>query len=202
MRNKARRWIALLMVLALCLSLLPASALAATAANGSSLTELGTGSYAVTLKNDCDVAVKYSVTAGEATDTVTLAGNESLTLRGDAGESYSVTWQGGAELTCSQPDQTTKSGTFGQAPAGYDGFDGADGKGYSPDQVSNAPLTGVTRYTDYQHPVDFYYVDLNVLEGYSKRDFIITHYYYENVSVSPVVTYGASLAVAKPAARL
>ena len=45
MRNKARRWIALLMVLALCLSLLPASALAATAANGSSLTELGTGSY-------------------------------------------------------------------------------------------------------------------------------------------------------------
>lgn len=29
------------MVLALCLSLLPASALAATAANGSSLTELG-----------------------------------------------------------------------------------------------------------------------------------------------------------------
>lgn len=165
MRNKARRWIALLMVLALCLSLLPASALAATAANGSSLTELGTGSYAVTLKNDCDVAVNYSVTAGEVTDTVTLAGNESLTLRGDAGESYSVTWQGGAELTCSQPDQTTKSGTFGQAPAGYDGFDGYDGNAYTTAEVSNATLTCAKNGLTYTP--NFYYVKNSIITFYS-----------------------------------
>lgn len=165
MRNKARRWIALLMVLALCLSLLPASALAATAANGSSLTELGTGSYAVTLKNDCEAAVKYSVTAGEATDTVTLAGNESLTLRGDASESYSVTWQGGAELTCSQPDQTTKSGTFGQAPAGYDGFDGYDGNAYTAAEVSNATLTCAKNGLTYTP--NFYYVKNSIITFYS-----------------------------------
>lgn len=169
MRNKARRWIALLMVLALCLSLLPASALAATAANGSSLTELGTGSYAVTLKNDCEAAVKYSVTAGEATDTVTLAGNESLTLRGDAGESYSVTWQGGAELTCSQPDQTTKSGTFGQAPAGYDGFDGYDGNAYTAAEVSNDKLTDNTRGTGISSDVTFYYVTASIIPFYTDK---------------------------------
>lgn len=167
MRNKAKRWIALFMVLALCLSLLPASALAATAANGSSLTELGTGSYAVTLKNDCDAAVKYSVTAGETTDTVTLAGNESLTLRGDAGESYSVTWQGGAELTCSQPDQTTKSGTFGQAPAGYDGFDGYDGKAYTTAEVSNELL--ICEHNGLSYGPDFYYVVESVISFYSGR---------------------------------
>ena len=169
MRNKARRWIALLMVLALCLSLLPASALAATAANGSSLTELGTGSYAVTLKNDCEAAVKYSVTAGEATDTVTLAGNESLTLRGDASESYSVTWQGGAELTCSQPDQTTKSGTFGQAPAGYDGFDGYDGNAYTAAEVSNDKLTDNTRGTGISSDVTFYYVTASIIPFYTDK---------------------------------
>lgn len=155
------------MVLALCLSLLPASALAATAANGSSLTELGTGSYAVTLKNDCEAAVKYSVTAGEATDTVTLAGNESLTLRGDAGESYSVTWQGGAELTCSQPDQTTKSGTFGQAPAGYDGFDGYDGNAYTAAEVSNELL--ICEHNGLSYGPDFYYVVESVISFYSGR---------------------------------
>lgn len=177
MRNKARRWIALLMVLALCLSLLPASALAATAANGSSLTELGTGSYAVTLKNDCEAAVKYSVTAGEATDTVTLAGNESLTLRGDAGESYSVTWQGGAELTCSQPDQTTKSGTFGQAPAGYDGFDGYDGNAYTAAEVSNAQLKSA--HFGYTYDVNFYYVSGKLVTYYSvNKDILgVTNYY-------------------------
>ena len=80
------------MVLALCLSLLPASALAATAANGSSLTELGTGSYAVTLKNDCDAAVKYSIVLGDsAAQEVTLAANESLPLKGDKGTAYSIT---------------------------------------------------------------------------------------------------------------
>ncbi len=157
------------MVLALCLSLLPASALAATAANGSSLTELGTGSYAVTLKNDCEAAVKYSVTAGEATDTVTLAGNESLTLRGDAGESYSVTWQGGAELTCSQPDQTTKSGTFGQAPAGYDGFDGYDGNAYTAAEVSNDKLTDNTRGTGISSDVTFYYVTASIIPFYTDK---------------------------------
>ena len=183
MRNKARRWIALLMVLALCLSLLPASALAATAANGSSLTELGTGSYAVTLKNDCEAAVKYSVTAGEATDTVTLAGNESLTLRGDAGESYSVTWQGGAELTCSQPDQTTKSGTFGQAPAGYDGFVDANGKERTADEVSNEPLKFITRYPDYSYNVNFYYTDVVTYESWSETTALIfTTTYYKNVT--------------------
>lgn len=157
------------MVLALCLSLLPASALAATAANGSSLTELGTGSYAVTLKNDCEAAVKYSVTAGEATDTVTLAGNESLTLRGDASESYSVTWQGGAELTCSQPDQTTKSGTFGQAPAGYDGFDGYDGNAYTAAEVSNDKLTDNTRGTGISSDVTFYYVTASIIPFYTDK---------------------------------
>lgn len=194
MRNKARRWIALLMVLALCLSLLPASALAATAANGSSLTELGTGSYAVTLKNDCEAAVKYSVTAGEATDTVTLAGNESLTLRGDAGESYSVTWQGGAELTCSQPDQTTKSGTFGQAPAGYDGFDGYDGNAYTTAEVSNDKLTDNTRGTGISSDVTFYYVTSSLTPFYTdKTDWYtigfsywneLTHERYGNMTTS------------------
>ena len=167
MRNKARRWIALLMVLALCLSLLPASALAATTASGSTVTELGSGDYTVTLKNDCEAAVKYSVTAGEATDTVTLAGNESLTLRGDAGESYSVTWQGGAELTCSQPDQTTKSGTFGQAPAGYDGFDGYDGNAYTAAEVSNELL--ICEHNGLSYGPDFYYVVESVISFYSGR---------------------------------
>ena len=171
------------MVLALCLSLLPASALAATAANGSSLTELGTGSYTVTLKNDCDVAVNYSVTAGEASDTVTLAGNESLTLRGDAGEAYSVTWLGGAELTCSQPDQTIKSGTFGQAPAGYDGFVDANGKERTADEVSNEPLKFITRYPDYSYNVNFYYTDVVTYESWSETTALIfTTTYYKNVT--------------------
>lgn len=116
MRNKARRWIALLMVLALCLSLLPASALAATAANGSSLTELGTGSYAVTLKNDCEAAVKYSIVLGDsAAQEVTLAANESLPLKGDKGTAYSITWVEGSDpnYIYEAPDQKTLTGTIG-----------------------------------------------------------------------------------------
>ncbi len=116
MRNKAKRWIALFMVLALCLSLLPASALAATAANGSSLTELGTGSYAVTLKNDCDAAVKYSIVLGDsAAQEVTLAANESLPLKGDKGTAYSITWVEGSDpnYIYEAPDQKTLTGTIG-----------------------------------------------------------------------------------------
>ena len=104
------------MVLALCLSLLPASALAATAANGSSLTELGTGSYAVTLKNDCEAAVKYSIILGDsAAQEVTLAANESLPLKGDKGTAYSITWVEGSDpnYIYEAPDQKTLTGTIG-----------------------------------------------------------------------------------------
>ena len=99
------------MVLALCLSLLPASALAATAANGSSLTEL-----AVTLKNDCDAAVKYSIVLGNsAAQEVTLAANESLPLKGDKGTAYSITWVEGSDpnYIYEAPDQKTLTGTIG-----------------------------------------------------------------------------------------
>lgn len=99
------------MVLALCLSLLPASALAATAANGSSLTEL-----AVTLKNDCDAAVKYSIVLGDsAAQEVTLAANESLPLKGDKGTAYSITWVEGSDpnYIYEAPDQKTLTGTIG-----------------------------------------------------------------------------------------
>lgn len=183
----------MLMVLAMCLSLLPASTLAATLSDGSTTNTLGTGAYSITLKNDCDAAVKYSVTLNGTTTEVTLNGGENLTLKGDAGQAYSVTWEEGAseDYSYTTPDQVTKTGTFGQDAALYDGFDAADGKEYSLDQVSNAPLTGVTRFTNYRHPVDFYYVDLNVLEGYSRGLGLIQRYYYENVSVTPVEQVGS-----------
>lgn len=103
------------MVLALCLSLLPASALAATTESGS-VPELGTGDYVVTLKNDCDAAVKYSIVLGDsAAQEVTLAANESLPLKGDAGTSYTVTWMEGvdSEYVYTEPTEKTVSGTFG-----------------------------------------------------------------------------------------
>ena len=159
----------MLMVLAMCLSLLPASTLAATLSDGSTTNTLGTGAYSITLKNDCDAAVKYSVTLNGTTTEVTLNGGENLTLRGNAGEAYSVTWKEGAseDYSYTTPDQATKTGTFGQAASGYDGFDGYDGNAYTTDQVSNTTMTcqenGLT-YTP-----DFYYVTSSVTDFYSSR---------------------------------
>lgn len=159
----------MLMVLAMCLSLLPASTLAATLSDGSTTNTLGTGAYSITLKNDCDAAVKYSVTLNGTTTEVTLNGGENLTLRGNAGEAYSVTWKEGAseDYSYTTPDQATRTGTFGQAASGYDGFDGYDGNAYTTDQVSNATMTcqenGLT-YTP-----DFYYVTSSVTDFYSSR---------------------------------
>lgn len=161
----------MLMVLAMCLSLLPASTLAATLSDGSTTNTLGTGAYSITLKNDCDAAVKYSVTLNGTTTEVTLNGGENLTLKGDAGQAYSVTWKEGASegYSYTTPDQVTKSGTFGQAASGYDGFDGYDGKQYSTSEVTNTPLVDNTRDTGITSEVNFYYVIDSVIPFYTDK---------------------------------
>lgn len=101
----------MLMVLAMCLSLLPASTLAA----GKSI---GTGSASTTLTNDCDAAVKYSITLGSsAPQEVTLGANESLTMKGNLGDNYSVTWVEGADsnyVYTEEPANKILTGTIGQ----------------------------------------------------------------------------------------
>ena len=159
------------MVLAMCLSLLPASTLAATLSNGNKVTELGTGSYSITLKNDCEAAVKYSVTLNGTTTEVTLNGDENLTLKGNANETYSVTWLGGAseDYSYTEPETKEKSGRFWQAANLYDGFDGADGKTYSNTQASNATLT--CNHNGLTYSPDFYYltgVEGSVITFYSE----------------------------------
>lgn len=179
MVHQAKRWLATLMALVMCLTLLPVSTLAATLSDGSTVTELGNGSYAITLKNDCSESVQYAITAGEVTETVTLAGYEDLTLKGDVGESYSVTWQGGANL--SAPAQAVKSGTFGQADTSlYDGFDGADGNPYTALEVSNDQLK--SSHYGYTYDVNFYYVTdkLKTYYSYPNNKYITTKYTYEN----------------------
>lgn len=175
MARKVKQWIAMLMVLAMCLSLLPMSTLAATLSDGSAVTTLGTGAYSITLKNNCSESVQYSVTAGEVSNTVTLEGYETLTLNGDAGESYSVTWQGGANL--STPTETTKAGTFGQADTSlYDGFDGYDGNSYTAAEVSNAAMH--CNYYNYDWTPNFYYVTGSVVAFYSTGSNAISGYTY------------------------
>lgn len=160
----------MLMVLAMCLSLLPASTLAATL-NGTTVTELGTGAYSITLKNDCDAAVKYSVTLNGTTTEVTLNGGDNLTLRGNADDTYSVKWEGGAseDYSYTEPETKEKSGRFWQAASLYDGFDGADGKTYSNTQASNATLT--CSHNGLTYSPDFYYltgVEGSVITFYSE----------------------------------
>lgn len=159
------------MVLAMCLSLLPASTLAATLSDGNTTDTLGNGAYSITLKNDCAAAVKYSVTLNGTTTEVTLNGGENLTLKGDAGQAYSVTWKEGASegYSYTTPDQVTKSGTFGQAASGYDGFDGYDGKQYSTSEVTNTPLVDNTRNTGITSEVNFYYVIDSVIPFYTDK---------------------------------
>lgn len=161
----------MLMVLAMCLSLLPASTLAATLSDGSTTNTLGTGAYSITLKNDCAAAVKYSVTLNGTTTEVTLNGGENLTLRGDAGQAYSVTWEEGAseDYSYTTPDQVTKTGTFGQTATAYDGFDGYDGKQYSTSEVTNTPLVDNTRDTGITSEVNFYYVIDSVIPFYTDK---------------------------------
>lgn len=116
MKSKGKQWLAGLLTLAMCLSMLPASALAATTTEGDTVTELGSGDYTVTLKNDCNAAVKYSVTLGDsAAQEVTLDANETLPLKGDEGTTYSVTWLEGAdsEYDYTAPEEKTVDGTFG-----------------------------------------------------------------------------------------
>lgn len=107
----------MLMVLAMCLSLLPASTLAATKPDGSTVTELGTGSASTTLTNDCDAAVKYSITLGNSeAQEVILEANETLTMKGDPGTSYTVEWVEGTDsnyVYTEEPDQKTLTGTIG-----------------------------------------------------------------------------------------
>lgn len=169
MRNKARRWIALLMVLALCLSLLPASALAATAANGSTVTELGSGDYTVTLKNDCEAAVKYSVTLGNsAAQEVTLGANESLPLKGDNGTSYTVTWMEGAdsEYVYTEPTEKTVSGTFGSVTTTRYYYKNTQNGGECTNEVANT-ITYLGQTTDtYQNA--YYDVDSLIIFERSK----------------------------------
>lgn len=161
----------MLMVLAMCLSLLPASTLAATLSDGSTTNTLGNGAYSITLKNDCAAAVKYSVTLNGAENEVTLNGGETLTLKGNANETYSVTWLGGAseDYSYTEPETKEKSGRFWQAANLYDGFDGADGKTYSNTQASNATLT--CNHNGLTYSPDFYYltgVEGSVITFYSE----------------------------------
>ena len=174
MVHQAKRWIAMLMALVMCLTLLPLSILAATLSTGQTVTSVGTGAYSITLKNDCSEAVQYDVTAGEVRQTITVDGYGELTLKGDAGEQYSVTWQGGANLTA--PAQTVKSGIFGQAATGYDGFDGADGKSYTAAEVSNAALH--CNHYNYDWTPSFYYVTSSVIPFYSTGSNAISGYTY------------------------
>lgn len=161
----------MLMVLAMCLSLLPASTLAATLSDGNTTDTLGNGAYSITLKNDCAAAVKYSVTLNGTTTEVTLNGGETLTLKGNANETYSVTWLGGAseDYSYTEPETKEKSGRFWQAANLYDGFDGADGKTYSNTQASNATLT--CNHNGLTYSPDFYYltgVEGSVITFYSE----------------------------------
>ena len=183
----------MLMVLAMCLSLLPASTLAATLSDGSTTNTLGNGAYSITLKNDCAAAVKYSVTLNGTTTEVTLNGGENLTLRGDAGQAYSVTWEEGAseDYSYTTPDPVTKTGTFGQTATAYDGFDGYDGKTYTTDQVSNEALH--CDYYNFNWTPDFYYVKDTVISTYSRQ--VGLYYYYD--SNDNVIGYGASRSSAR-----
>lgn len=183
----------MLMVLAMCLSLLPASTLAATLSDGNTTDTLGNGAYSITLKNDCAAAVKYSVTLNGTTTEVTLNGGENLTLRGDAGQDYSVTWKEGAseDYSYTTPDQATRTGTFGQAASGYDGFDGYDGNAYTTDQVSNEALH--CDYYNFNWTPDFYYVKDTVISTYSRQ--VGLYYYYD--SNDNVIGYGASRSSAR-----
>lgn len=174
MAKKAKQWLAGLMTLAMCLSMLPVSAFAAEPADGTTISEIGAGSYSVTLKNSADAAVQYAVTAGEEMQTVTVGARATLTLKGDAGETYSVTWQGGEGLTA--PAETTKTGAFGQDASLYDGFDGADGNAYTTAQVSNAALH--CNYYNYDWTPDFYYVTSSVISFYSTGSNAISGYTY------------------------
>lgn len=100
----------MLMVLAMCLSLLPASTLAAG-------TTIGTGNASTTLTNDCDAAVKYSITLDGETTEVTLDGHDTLTMKGDKGDPYTVEWVEGADsnyVYTEEPANKTLTGTIGE----------------------------------------------------------------------------------------
>lgn len=107
----------MLMALVMCLTLLPVSAIAATMPDGSTVTQLGTGSASTTLTNDCDAAVKYSIILGSsAPQEVILDAHESLAMKGNLGDNYAVTWLEGADsnyVYTKEPDQKTLTGTIG-----------------------------------------------------------------------------------------
>ncbi len=111
MGKQAKRWLSSLLAGALCLSLLPASALAATG-EGSAARD---GDATLTVYNDCDGAVNYTVVIGGESKDVTIQANDSMEFYGDNGETYTVTWVSGADSDYFyvEPDEKTVTGTVG-----------------------------------------------------------------------------------------
>lgn len=128
----------MLMVLAMCLSLLPASTLAAG-------TTIGTGNASTTLTNDCDAAVKYSITLDGETTEVTLDGHDTLTMKGDKGDPYTVEWVGGADsnyVYTEEPANKTLTGTIGEVTTTRYYYTNSENGGECTNEVANTVSYG------------------------------------------------------------